>query len=262
MSPRSYSLSLYGRHRRSGRWDRGRAGRPRGRSGAEAARHRLRQPDQDDDQPDHLLHHRARRRLGHARPPRSARSAAWRSATSSSCRPSRWPSAWSSATWSTPARACSSPTSSARPAEAEAAEGGESDTATSCSGIIPTTLVSAFTEGQVLQTLLVALLVGFALQAMGKRAQPILSGIGHIQRLVFRILVHDHVGRPRSARSARWPPSSAPPAWTRSRASRVIMLGFYVTCVLFVFVVLGPLLWAVARVRSSRCCATWAGSSC
>ncbi len=33
--------------------------------------------------------------------------------------------------------------------------------------IIPTTFVSAFTQGQVLQTLLVALLAGFALQAMG-----------------------------------------------------------------------------------------------
>ena len=55
-------------------------------------------------------------------------------------------------------------------------------------GIIPTTLVSAFTAGEVLQTLLVALLAGFALQAMGSAGEPILRGIGHIQRLVFRIL--------------------------------------------------------------------------
>jgi aerobic C4-dicarboxylate transport protein len=55
-------------------------------------------------------------------------------------------------------------------------------------GIIPTSLVSAFTEGQVLQTLLVALLVGFALQALGNAGQPVLRGIEHIQRLVFRVL--------------------------------------------------------------------------
>ncbi len=55
-------------------------------------------------------------------------------------------------------------------------------------GIIPTTLVSSFTEGQVLQTLLVALLVGFALQAMGRRGEPVLRGVEHIQRLVFRVL--------------------------------------------------------------------------
>ena len=55
-------------------------------------------------------------------------------------------------------------------------------------GIIPTTLFSALTEGEVLQTLLVALLVGFALQAMGKAGEPILRGIGHLQRLVFQVL--------------------------------------------------------------------------
>ncbi|HET6290384.1 MAG TPA: cation:dicarboxylase symporter family transporter, partial [Amycolatopsis sp.] len=55
-------------------------------------------------------------------------------------------------------------------------------------GIIPKTLVSAFTEGEVLQTLLVALLAGFALQKLGTKGEPIRRGIEHIQRLVFRIL--------------------------------------------------------------------------
>src|SRR5215212_8760690 len=41
-------------------------------------------------------------------------------------------------------------------------------------GVIPTTLVSSLTEGQVLQALLVALLVGFALQSLGERGEPIL----------------------------------------------------------------------------------------
>ncbi|HVE96282.1 MAG TPA: cation:dicarboxylase symporter family transporter, partial [Pseudonocardiaceae bacterium] len=40
-------------------------------------------------------------------------------------------------------------------------------------GIVPRTLVSAFTEGQVLQTLLVALLAGFALQQLGPKGEPI-----------------------------------------------------------------------------------------
>ena len=55
-------------------------------------------------------------------------------------------------------------------------------------GIIPTTFVSAFTGGEVLQTLLIALLAGFAIQAMGSTGAPILRGVEHIQRLVFRIL--------------------------------------------------------------------------
>src|SRR5699024_1533541 len=66
-------------------------------------------------------------------------------------------------------------------------EGGES-TSDFLLNIIPDTLVSALTEQEVLQTLLVALLTGFALQALGDKGQPILRGIEHLQRLVFKIL--------------------------------------------------------------------------
>src|SRR6478672_1649003 len=44
-------------------------------------------------------------------------------------------------------------------------------------GIIPDTLFSSLTGGNVLQALFVALLVGFALQAMGTSGEPILRGI-------------------------------------------------------------------------------------
>ena len=59
---------------------------------------------------------------------------------------------------------------------------------TSCSASSPTTLVSALTAGSVLQTLLVALLVGFALQTMGPAGEPILAASSTSQRLVFRLL--------------------------------------------------------------------------
>src|SRR6266508_807412 len=55
-------------------------------------------------------------------------------------------------------------------------------------GIIPTSLFSSLTSGEVLQALLVALLVGFAIQAMGRTGEPVLRGVGHLHRLVFRIL--------------------------------------------------------------------------
>src|SRR6266545_874244 len=55
-------------------------------------------------------------------------------------------------------------------------------------GIIPKSLLSSLTEGNVLQTLLVALLVGFALQALRGAGVPVLRGIEHIQKLVFKIL--------------------------------------------------------------------------
>lgn len=55
-------------------------------------------------------------------------------------------------------------------------------------GLIPRTLFSSVTEGPVLQTLIVALLVGFALQMMGRQGEPILMGIRHLERLVFRVM--------------------------------------------------------------------------
>ncbi|KAF4406172.1 MULTISPECIES: cation:dicarboxylase symporter family transporter [Streptomyces] len=115
-------------------------------------------------------------------------------------------------------------------------------------GIIPTTLVSAFTEGEVLQTLLVALLVGFALQAMGSAGEPVLRGIGHIQRLVFRVLAMIMWAAPVGAFGA----IAAVVGETGLDALKslaVIMIGFYATCLVFVFVVLGTLLRVVAGVN-------------
>ncbi|MEU6240203.1 cation:dicarboxylase symporter family transporter [Streptomyces sp. NPDC047024] len=114
--------------------------------------------------------------------------------------------------------------------------------------IIPVTFVSAFTEGQVLQTLLIALLAGFALQAMGSAGQPVLRGIEHIQRLVFRILAMVMWAAPIGAFGAiAAVVGSAGLDALKSLA--VLMLGFYVTCVLFVFVVLGALLRIVSGLN-------------
>ncbi|MFD6150666.1 MULTISPECIES: cation:dicarboxylate symporter family transporter [unclassified Streptomyces] len=115
-------------------------------------------------------------------------------------------------------------------------------------GIIPTTLVSAFTSEKVLQTLLVALLVGFALQALGRSGEPVLRGIGHIQKLVFRVLAMIMWAAPVGAFGAM----AAVVGETGVDALKslaVIMIGFYVTCVLFVVLVLGALLRVFARVN-------------
>ncbi|WP_204074451.1 cation:dicarboxylate symporter family transporter [Planotetraspora phitsanulokensis] len=133
-------------------------------------------------------------------------------------------------------------------AEAQAATGGESDTTEFLLGIIPTTLVSAFTEGQVLQTLLVALLTGFALQAMGPKAAPILAGIEHIQRLVFRILAMIMWAAPVGAFGAMAAVVGAT-GMDALKSLGLIMVSFYATCLVFVFVVLGPMLWSVARIN-------------
>ncbi|SEP21644.1 cation:dicarboxylate symporter family transporter [Amycolatopsis saalfeldensis] len=118
-------------------------------------------------------------------------------------------------------------------------------------GIIPTSFVSAFTEGQVLQTLLIALLAGFALQKLGPRGEPILRGIEHIQRLVFRILSMIMWAAPVGAFGAIAAVVGAT-GWGALRSLLVIMLGFYLTCLVFVFGVLGAVLWLGARVNIFR----------
>ena len=119
--------------------------------------------------------------------------------------------------------------------------------------VIPQTFVSAFTEGQVLQTLLVALLAGFALQAMGTAGQPVLRGIEHIQRLVFRILSMVMWAAPLGAFGAIAAVTGSA-GLDALKSLAVLMLGFYVTCVLFVFVVLGAVLRIFAGVNVFSLC--------
>ncbi|GHE86598.1 C4-dicarboxylate transporter DctA [Amycolatopsis deserti] len=115
-------------------------------------------------------------------------------------------------------------------------------------GIIPTSLVSSFTEGSVLQTLLVALLAGFALQKMGEAGKPILRGIEHIQKLVFRILAMIMWAAPVGAFGAIAAVVGAT-GWNALKSLAVVMVGFYVTCALFVAIVLGAILWLGARIN-------------
>jgi aerobic C4-dicarboxylate transport protein len=118
-------------------------------------------------------------------------------------------------------------------------------------GLIPTTLLSALTDGSVLQALLVALLVGFAIQSMGRAGEPLLRGVGYLQKLVFRVLAMIMWLAPIGAFGA----IAAVVGETGLDALKslaVLMIGFYITCALFVFVVLGLILRFVARVNVFR----------
>ncbi|SCG44165.1 cation:dicarboxylate symporter family transporter [Micromonospora zamorensis] len=114
-------------------------------------------------------------------------------------------------------------------------------------GIIPTTMLSALTEGEVLQTLLVALLVGFAVQAMGRRGEPVLGAIAVIQRVVFKVLAMIMWLAPVGAFGAMAAVVGATGVDALKSLAQ-IMLGFYATCLIFVLVFLGALLWFVARI--------------
>lgn len=114
-------------------------------------------------------------------------------------------------------------------------------------GIIPTSLVSALTDGKVLQTLLVSLLVGFAVQALGTKGEPVLNAITVVQRLVFRILTMIMWLAPIGAFGAMAAVVGATGVDALISLAQ-IMIGFYVTCAIFVFLFLGTLLRLVTGV--------------
>jgi aerobic C4-dicarboxylate transport protein len=130
---------------------------------------------------------------------------------------------------------------------AQTAEG-EGGTTGFILGLIPTTLVSSLTEGSVLQALLVALLVGFAIQSMGTAGEPVLRGIGHFQRLVFKVLSMVMWIAPLGAFGAIAAVVGATGV-DALKSLAVLMLGFYATCLIFVFGVLGTVLWAFTRIN-------------
>ncbi|MDT5387638.1 MAG: aerobic C4-dicarboxylate transport protein [Mycobacterium sp.] len=113
--------------------------------------------------------------------------------------------------------------------------------------IIPTSLFSSLTEGNVLQALFVALLVGFAVQGLGGSREPILRGIEHLQKLVFKVLVMILWLAPIGAFGAI-ANVVGQTGWSAVTQLLTLMLGFYLTCILFVFGVLGVLMRAVAGV--------------
>ena len=104
--------------------------------------------------------------------------------------------------------------------------------------IVPTSLLSALTAGSVLQTLFVALLVGFAIQAMGASGEPILRGVTLVQKLVFRILSMILWLAPIGAFGAI-ANVVADTGLGAVKQLAALMFAFYLTCLIFVFGVLG-----------------------
>ncbi|WP_192497120.1 cation:dicarboxylate symporter family transporter [Gulosibacter chungangensis] len=115
-------------------------------------------------------------------------------------------------------------------------------------GIIPTTFFSPLTGDNVLQVLFVALLTGFALQALGKRGKPIMRAVKYGQLLVFRVLGMILWLAPIGAFGAIAAvvgKTGIAAIWSLG----LLMVAFYITCILFVVVMLGILLYAVTRVN-------------
>ena len=104
--------------------------------------------------------------------------------------------------------------------------------------IIPTTLVDAFAKGDILQVLLVAILFGFALSAVGPRCKPLVDLFDALTHAVFGVVNILMRFAPIGAFGAM--------AFTVGKYGITalgpllkLILTFYVTCIVFVLVVLG-----------------------
>jgi aerobic C4-dicarboxylate transport protein len=106
--------------------------------------------------------------------------------------------------------------------------------------IIPTTVVNAFAAGDILQVLLVSILFGFALSAIGARAKPLLDFLESLTGAVFKVVNMLMRLAPIGAFGAM--------AFTVGKYG-IAALGplvkllavFYVTCIGFVIIVLGAI---------------------
>jgi aerobic C4-dicarboxylate transport protein len=106
--------------------------------------------------------------------------------------------------------------------------------------IIPRTLVSGFAEGNILQVVLVAMLVGFAAVVVGQRAEPVLRVVQATTYLTFRIVGFIMILAPLGAFGAmaftvgRYGFDSLAPLLR-------LVLCFTGACLIFVFLVLGSI---------------------
>lgn len=100
----------------------------------------------------------------------------------------------------------------------------------------------------VLPTLFVAILVGFAVQRMGKSGEPILRAVRTAQALVFRILMMVMWMAPIGAFGAIAAVVGAT-GFQAVQSMLILMIGFYITCILFIVVVLGGVLYAATRIN-------------
>jgi aerobic C4-dicarboxylate transport protein len=106
--------------------------------------------------------------------------------------------------------------------------------------IIPNTFMDAFAKGDILQVLLLAILFGFSLSAMGEKGKPVFHFVEQVSHVLFGIVNSVMKLAPLGAFGAM--------AFTIGKygvASLVpmakLMGSFYLTCILFIVIVLGSI---------------------
>jgi aerobic C4-dicarboxylate transport protein len=106
--------------------------------------------------------------------------------------------------------------------------------------IIPQTVVDAFARGEILQVLLLAVLFGIALQQLGARGNLVTQFIEDLSQVLFRIVGLIMLAAPIGAFGAMaYTVGSNGPHALLSMGK--LMGTFYLSCVLFIFLVLGTI---------------------
>ncbi|MGE8539992.1 dicarboxylate/amino acid:cation symporter [Acinetobacter sp. ANC 3813] len=106
--------------------------------------------------------------------------------------------------------------------------------------IIPNTVVGAFAEGEILQVLMFALLFGFALHKLGDAGKPVLKFIDQISHVFFNIVNMIMKLAPIGAFGAMAFTIGKYGIGSLAQLAQLIIC-FYVTCLLFIFIVLGSI---------------------
>src|SRR4029079_3646196 len=107
------------------------------------------------------------------------------------------------------------------------------------SAIVPESAVGAFADGDVLPVLFFSVMFAFALLAIGPKGKPIVDGVELVSQVFFKIIGYVMVVAPIGAFGAigftvgKYGPSSL-------IALGVLVVEFYVCCVLFVLLILWP----------------------
>lgn len=119
--------------------------------------------------------------------------------------------------------------------------------------IIPDTMFSAFTSGSVLQVLFIALLFGFAVQSMGSAGEPILNFVTNLQKVVFKILTMILWLAPIGTFGAIAGVVGST-GWEAVKSLAMLMVAFYVTCLVFIFGILGLIARVFAGISMFKLC--------
>jgi aerobic C4-dicarboxylate transport protein len=119
---------------------------------------------------------------------------------------------------------------------------GQQSTVEFLMNIIPNTVVGAFAEGEILQVLFFAILFAFALFMLGERGKPVLDFIDTISHALFNIVGIIMKVAPLGAFGAMAFTIGKYGIGTLAVLGK-LMIAFYVTCLIFIFGVLGGIAW-------------------